>query len=74
MALNRNSQMADIYNNEEACRILEKHIPEMGRSRSGMTSALGMKVDRLFSIPVYNISEERRNAFYEELEAANLPD
>ena len=72
MALTRKSKMKEIFENEQAYEILRKHIPSMDKNDPRMSSALGMATSALLSFPQTKCPKEVREAFYQELEAANL--
>jgi hypothetical protein len=72
MALNRKSKMKEIFANPEAYAILQKHIPTMDKDDPRVGPALGMTVQALLSFPQTKCPKEVREAFFEELEAANI--
>jgi hypothetical protein len=72
MALDRKTKVKDIFANEDAYAILQKHIPSMDRDDPRMASAKGMAIQALLAFPQTKCPKEVREAFFAELEAANL--
>lgn len=72
MALNRKSKMNDIFENEQAYAILLKHVPTCKKDDPRMASALGMTAQALLSFPASKCNKATREAFFAELEAANI--
>lgn len=72
MALNRKSKMSEIFGNAEAYAILQKHVPTMDKDDPRMASALGMACSALMAFPQSKVPKDVREAFYAELEAANI--
>ena len=72
MALTRKSKMKEIFANEQAYAILLKHVPTCTQDNPGMAAALNMSAEALLSFPASKCHKSVREAFYEELEAANL--
>lgn len=72
MALNRKSKMNEIFENEEAYAILRKHVPTCVKEAPGMAAALGMSAQALLSFPATKCPKATREAFFAELEAANI--
>lgn len=72
MALNRKSKLKEIFENDEAYAMLQKHIPTMDKNDPRMTSALGMATQALLAFPQTKCPKDVREAFFAELEAANI--
>lgn len=72
MALNRKSKMADIFGNEKAYEILLKHVPTCRADDPRMASAMGMTAQALLSFPASKCPKATREAFFTELEEANI--
>jgi hypothetical protein len=72
MALDRKSKMKEIFDNEAAYVILQKHVPTMDKNDPRMAAALGMSAQALLSFPQSKCSKDVREAFFAELEAANI--
>ena len=72
MALNRKSKMKEIFGNEQAYGILLKHIPTCTKDDPRMGPAMGMTAQALLSFPATKCPKPVREAFFEELEAANI--
>ena len=72
MALTRKSKMADIFGNAQAYEILLKHVPTCSKDDPRMASALGMSAQALLSFPASKCPKPVREAFFAELEAANI--
>lgn len=72
MTLNRKSKMKEIFANQAAYDILLKHVPDCTHDAPGMDAALGMAAQALLSFPASKCPKEKRLAFFEELEAANI--
>ena len=72
MALNRKSKMKEVFDNEQAYAILLKHVPTCQKEAPGMASALGMTAQALLSFPASKCPKPIREAFFAELEAANI--
>ena len=72
MALTRKSKMSEIFGNEQAYAILLKHVPTCRADDPRMAAALGMSAQALLSFPASKCAKPVREAFFAELEAANL--
>jgi hypothetical protein len=72
MALNGKSKVKEIFDNEKAYAILQKHISSMDKSDPRMKAALGMSIEALLAFPQSKCPKEVREAFFAELEAANI--
>ncbi len=72
MALDRKSKLSEIFENEQAYAILQKHVPSMDRDDPRMAGALGMACKALLAFPQTKCPKDVREAFYAELEAANI--
>ena len=72
MALSRKSKMSEIFNNEKSYAILLKHVPLCLKDDPRMGAAMGMKVQALLSFPQTKCPKEVREAFFTELEEANI--
>jgi hypothetical protein len=72
MALSRKSKLKEIFDNDSAYAILRKHIPSMDKDDPRMSAALGMAAQALLAFPQTKCPKEVREAFFEELEAANI--
>jgi hypothetical protein len=72
MALSRKSKLKEIFDNDSAYAILRKHVPSMDKDDQRMGAAMGMSVQALLSFPQTKCPKEVREAFFEELEAANI--
>ena len=72
MAMNRKSKMHEIFENEAAYAILLKHVPTCTKEAPGMNAALGMTAQALLSFPASKCPKPIREAFFAELEAANI--
>lgn len=72
MAMNRKTKMADIFGNEKAYALLLKHVPTCRSDDPRMASAMGMTAQALLSFPASKCTKATREAFFEELEAANI--
>ena len=72
MALTRKSKMSEIFANEQAYAILLKHVPTCRADDPRMGAALGMSAQALLSFPASKCPKPVREAFFEELEAAEI--
>ncbi len=72
MAINRKSKVSEIIENEAAYAILQKHIPAIDKNDPRLKAALGMACQALLAFPQAKVSKDVREAFYAELEAANI--
>lgn len=72
MALNRKSKMKETFDNVKANAILVKHVPACLKDDPRMAPAMGMTVQALISFPASKCPKDVREAFFSELEAANL--
>lgn len=70
--ITRKSKMKEIFENEAAYAILQKHIPSMDKNDPRMGGAMGMSLQALCSFPQTKCPKEVREALYAELEAANI--
>ncbi len=72
MALNRKSKVKEICSNEQAYAILQKHIPTLDRDNPQVAPSFGMTIQALLSFPASKCPKNVREAFFAELEAANI--
>lgn len=72
MAINRKSKMSEIFGNEQAYAILLKHVPSCRADDPRMSAAMGMSAQALLSFPAAKCPKAAREAFFAELEAANI--
>lgn len=72
MALDRTSKLSEICGNEEAYAILQKHVPSIDKNDPRMAGAMGMACKALLAFPQTKCPKDVREAFYAELEAANI--
>lgn len=66
MALDRTSKLSEICGNEEAYTILQKHVPSIDKNDPRMACKA------LLAFPQTKCPKDVREAFYAELEAANI--
>ena len=72
MALTRKSKMREIFENEQAYEILLKHVPTCSKDAPGMGPAMEMSAQALLSFPQTKCPKATREAFFKELEEANI--
>lgn len=72
MILSRKTKMREIFGNEEAYRILLKHIPSCVKDNPRMGAAMDLSAQALLSFPQARCPKEVREAFYSELEKAQI--
>jgi len=72
MAITVKSKVKDIFENDEAYAIIQKHIPSMDRNDPRMKQAMGMSMQALLAFPATKCPKEVREAVADELEAANI--
>ena len=72
MALNRKSKVKEICENEQAYAILQKHVPTLDKEDPRVAPSFGMTIQALLSFPASKCPKNVREAFFAELEAANL--
>lgn len=72
MALTRKSKMKEVFENEQAYEILLKHVPTCTKDAPGMGPAMGMSAQALLSFPQTKCPKAVREAFFKELEEANI--
>lgn len=72
MALDRKSKLSEICENEQAYAILQKHIPSIDKDDPRMAGAMGMACKALLAFPQTKCPKDVREAFYAELEVANI--
>lgn len=72
MALNRKSKVKEICANEQAYAILQKHVPTLDRDDPRVAPSFGMTIQALLAFPQSKCSKAVREAFFAELEAANI--
>lgn len=66
------SKVKDIFANEEAYAIIQKHIPTMDRNDPRMAAALNMSMQALLAFPATKCPKELREKIAEELEDAEI--
>jgi len=64
--------MSEIFGNAEAYALLQKHIPTMDKDDPRVAAAIGMACQALLAFPQTKCPKDVREAFYAELEAANI--
>lgn len=72
MALNRKSKVKEILDNDQAYAILQKHVPSLSKEDPLVAPAFGMTIQALLSFPASKCAKPIREAFFTELEAANI--
>ena len=72
MALNRKSKVKEILDNDAAYAILQKHVPTLNKEDPRVASSFGMTIQALLSFPASKCPKAIREAFFTELEEANI--
>lgn len=72
MALSRKSKVKEICANEAAYAILQKHISTLDKDDPRVAPSFGMTIQALLSFPASKCPKATREAFFAELEAANI--
>lgn len=66
------SKVKDIFANEEAYAIIQKHIPTMDRNDPRMAGAMNMSMQALLAFPATKCPKDLREKIAEELEDAEI--
>lgn len=72
MAITRKSKVKEILDNEQAYAILQKHVPTLLKDDPRVAPAFGMTIQALLSFPASKCPKNIREAFFAELEEANI--